>query len=179
VPNTTAERFAWCNVRPTHTDTQTDGRLAHSLGVCSVRSCKSAGLSWPANVRSPYYPAAAGGPGSANYKAFTTEVSDDLHASAECRDVGSKGPQLAGVDFGAFDRGYPFLAHLHPIGDLGLGQSEALAHLGKSVGSADVDESLSTSLDLSPIRSVGKELSEEALAVVSVGAAHDSSFSFR
>jgi hypothetical protein len=39
---------------------------------------------------------------SADYKAFTTEVSDDLHASAECRDVGSSatpsdgaGPEIA------------------------------------------------------------------------------------
>ena len=43
------------------------------------------------------------GAGSADDESFAAEVSDDLHASAECRDVGSKGSQLARVDLGTFD----------------------------------------------------------------------------
>jgi hypothetical protein len=72
-------------------------------------------------------------------EAFVAEVGDDLHPAAEGTDVGGEGPQFAGVHFGAFDGGDPFLPYLHPFGYLGLGQPEALAHLCQSVGTVDID----------------------------------------
>jgi superfamily II DNA or RNA helicase len=54
-----------------------------------------------------------------------------------------------GFDAPALDT---LLAHVHAFGDLNLRQSEALAHLGQSVGPTDVDESLRTDLDLRGMR---------------------------
>ena len=102
--------------------------------------------------------------GLSELDAVVADVGDDFQAAAERGDVGGQRAHLCRARFGALDRGDPFLAHVHALRHLCLGQPHPLPGFGEGVGAAAGGERARRDLHLG-LRA-GEELVEERFRVI-------------
>ena len=78
--------------------------------------------------------------------------------------VGRERPDLGGPRLGALDSGHPFLADVHPVGHLGLGQPHPLPGLREGVGAIARHQGTRPDFDLG--FRTGEELVQEPVRVI-------------